>query len=147
MTIKKEGSALLVTITVMTVLLVYMATVWQAARYSYEIVQQRTALEKQYWVTQALMLWAVALAKENFDSITNLVKSDPKELLLKKWPLWSKKPSRARVNSSMLNEDALKLSVALETKQKKERVFSCALERIKKNDQEIYFTLKEWHES
>lgn len=143
---KKTGSALLVVLMIMTVLLLYLTTIWQTAGYTYEIMRCRKEYEERLWSTHALMMWAIALSKENFDTLVSFVQYGPKTITIKHWPPWSKKYTHGSVEFGMLDGDQLALKVTTGTKKGKNSSVRCIFKREKKGDQEVMFIIQNWEE-
>jgi len=138
---KKKGSALLMVITLMSIFLLYLTTVWYTTSYTYQLMLASKNYQSQRLQATSLMLWTIALCKENFDTLKTYARYESKTITLKKWPPYSKKNSYGKVTFSVL-DDALALKVTHEGK-----TIVCNIHRLQEDDKEPKFEVEKWQES
>jgi hypothetical protein len=136
----KSGSALLLVIMTLTMFLLYVSTVWQSTSYTHEILHMRQEYEERFWAMHGLMMWAIALCKENFDTMINFVKYETKTITIKHWPPWSKNSTRSKIEFSVFKKDTLIIKVARDTGN---TFLSCILRKEEKSNK---LFIESWEE-
>ena len=83
-----EGSSLLFVLMIMTILTLFVATVWRTTSYTYDLILQRGIYEKQFRLTESLLHYAIALCKKNYTVFVNqnVQHDDIVTLVVNPWP-------------------------------------------------------------
>ena len=130
---KKNGSALVTILLVMTIVLLYTASIWRATCLVHEVALANQEYEQLYWANVGLMHWAQALCKHNFESLLLLCKDRSQELIIDKWPP-QKKNGKKGIVSFTNKENAIALKTHIDQGKK----ITCTLKREKKGDEEMF---------
>ena len=140
----KKGSALLLVILVMSMVLLYSATVWRSASLVHALAVARQDYEQRSWLHHALMTWALAVCKENFDQMLNHLQHGPKEITIKKWPPCAQKSYQGLVKLEKRSDDEIALEAQLKSA-KKNKSITCLLQHKKKESGDgDTFEIREW---
>jgi len=132
---KQYGSALVIILLVMTIVLLYTASIWRTTCLVHEVALANQEYEQLYWANVGLMHWAQTLCKHNFESFLLLCKDKSQELIIDKWPPQKKNGKKGIVSFTNKDiEDAFVLTTQVDQGKK----IRCTLKREKKGDEEAF---------
>ena len=134
---KKNASALVTILLVMTIVLLYTASIWRATCLVHEVALANQEYEQLYWANVGLMHWAQVLCKHNFEQILFLCKDKSQELIIDKWPPQKKNGKKGIV--SFTNKEDIEDACVLITHIDRGKKIRCTLKREKKGDKETFF--------
>jgi len=141
----REGSGLFIVILLLSGLMLYTLSIWQATAYLSNISLLRVQYEKDYCATLGLINWAVALTKTNFDALI----TQPATTLSFKWPPTDKQPSTVKQYNATVEittDDAKSISLCAQLKDNQENscVLKARLKRTVLDGDHYQYVLSDW---
>lgn len=132
----RSGSSLVVVMVVTTVLLICFTSLWQALSLATDTALKRQNHEQLFRATDALMIYACNLCKNNFHILKEQAHIQKNSINLKSfstWPLDKSQKAQGKIEVSAQGE-ALKIQVYLAQNERSSSSLSCILEQEEGDD-------------
>lgn len=145
----KEGSAVIMVLGIITLVMMCSMTTWKAAWLTYDLMRMRQQYEQQLRATEGLLAVGIALARDNYQTSTGSFQE--RTFVYDSWPVGDGRDYQGHVRlQSQLHGQTIKIAVQSSLMHQKERIcqmqcYVCAQEVAGAHTtKKVVYTIEEW---
>jgi hypothetical protein len=142
----KQGSIIIFIIILLSALGICVAGVWHSMVFALRISHKRQLYEQRYRATEGLLIYGIALCKQNWEQINNTSASLESKVCIPSWPSGDGQSYDGLLTIKQLEPDHIKIRAALLKGPVEVCALSCSLkkETIEGSDESARFIINEW---